>query len=554
MRHLIPLIVFLAVVLVASFLYIRLMKRKQRNEAAERNESKVGAKEHSKLQRVKPILQKINERLGDKYMVKLNHKGELVGYDSDYLFNAIDEDRNGTLSFSELQKALDLTSTQLQVFIKKMNEAGGATSHEVSRKVFADSFLDVITKVANFDPTPEDAIALFEEIVRDNNVLDPNVISLDLLKYSSLSLFLSDKDILKMTRLLQLNQEDEEALLSPASAEFGGAGIRPSIFTTSSALGESTEFEVTTSSSGDKKLMQSPISTTESDDMGNSKQSLVVKTTCTFESTDVRGRRRSSMLLTRRKEATITKEDFVARYPSIIQAMVVNDEEQLEKFDLHFENLSLHVHVNIEDRPVVNNVTGRVRSGAMTALLGKRLVSNVQNFSTYAFSLILFHLISGGSGAGKTSLLNALCGRAYYGTVSGKVTINGQAANIDEFTDVMGFVPQDDIVFAELTVRENLIYAGKFKLPKGTPLDYIQDLADEVIADLGLTRVADSMVGDVTRRGVSGGEKKRVNIGLELMAKPSVLFLDEPTSGLGKSECVCMKIVARCVLIFDFTF
>lgn len=71
---------------------------------------------------------------------------------------------------------------------------------------------------------------------------------------------------------------------------------------------------------------------------------------------------------------------------------------------------------------------------------------------------------------------------------------------------------RDDIVFAELTVKENLVFAGKFKLPRGTPLDDIEKLADDVIADLGLTRVANSMVGDVHRRGVSGGEKKRVNI------------------------------------------
>jgi ABC-type multidrug transport system ATPase subunit len=81
-------------------------------------------------------------------------------------------------------------------------------------------------------------------------------------------------------------------------------------------------------------------------------------------------------------------------------------------------------------------------------------------------------------------------------------------------------------------VRENLIYSGRFRLPKDTLDEDIEDLADTTLANLGLSRVADSPVGDVRRRGVSGGEKKRVNIGLELMANPSVLFLDEPTSGL----------------------
>lgn len=127
--------------------------------------------------------------------------------------------------------------------------------------------------------------------------------------------------------------------------------------------------------------------------------------------------------------------------------------------------------------------------------------------------------------------MNTLCGRAYYGNVGGYISVNGQEETINRCIDVVGFVPQDDIVFAELTVRENLIYAGKFMLPKGTPMDDIEDLADDVIADLGLSRVADSLVGDVTRRGISGGEKKRVNIGLELMGRPSILFLDEPTSG-----------------------
>ena len=82
--------------------------------------------------------------------------------------------------------------------------------------------------------------------------------------------------------------------------------------------------------------------------------------------------------------------------------------------------------------------------------------------------------------------------------------INGQDAKIEDQLDVIGFVPQDDIVYAELTVLENLMFAGKFKLPRGTSFAKIRHLADDVIADLGLTRVTNSIVGDVNRRGVSG--------------------------------------------------
>ena len=95
-----------------------------------------------------------------------------------------------------------------------------------------------------------------------------------------------------------------------------------------------------------------------------------------------------------------------------------------------------------------------------------------------------------------------------------------------------------DIVHAELTVRENLIYSGCFSLPKGTSTEEVEELADIVLANLGLSRVADSIVGDVNRRGISGGEKKRVNIGVELMSRPSILFLDEPTSGLDSSSAL----------------
>ena len=106
-------------------------------------------------------------------------------------------------------------------------------------------------------------------------------------------------------------------------------------------------------------------------------------------------------------------------------------------------------------------------------------------------------------------LLNALCGRAYYGKTSGKVKINGNDALIEENKAVIGFVPQDDIVYPDLTVKENLLYSGRFLLPNGTSEEEISELADVVMASLGLSRIAHSLVGDATRRGISGGEKKR---------------------------------------------
>jgi len=129
------------------------------------------------------------------------------------------------------------------------------------------------------------------------------------------------------------------------------------------------------------------------------------------------------------------------------------------------------------------------------------------------------------TGAGKSSLLNALCGRAFYGKTGGKIRINGHDSSIENHSHCIGFVPQDDIVYPELTVRENFVYSGRFQLPRGTSLDEIYDLADATLANLGLSRVAGSIVGDVTRRGISGGEKKRVNIGLELMALPRALYV-----------------------------
>jgi ABC-type multidrug transport system ATPase subunit len=95
---------------------------------------------------------------------------------------------------------------------------------------------------------------------------------------------------------------------------------------------------------------------------------------------------------------------------------------------------------------------------------------------------------------------------------------------------------------------ENLLFAGKFRLPRGTSSEEIRMIAEEILSRLGLARVAQSLVGNVSKRGISGGEKKRLNIGVEMMAKPSILFLDEPTSGLD-ANCALHVMKALKVLV-----
>jgi len=126
---------------------------------------------------------------------------------------------------------------------------------------------------------------------------------------------------------------------------------------------------------------------------------------------------------------------------------------------------------------------------------------------------------AGSTGVGKTSLLNALSGRAHYGKVTGNLKINGNEVHISDFANMIGFVPQDDIFDSELTVKENFVYAGRFKSHRSTPKHEIDALALQVITSLGLEKVTNSII----RNGVSGGERKRVNVGVELMGKPGIL-------------------------------
>ena len=162
-------------------------------------------------------------------------------------------------------------------------------------------------------------------------------------------------------------------------------------------------------------------------------------------------------------------------------------------------------NIEVEEKTILKGVTGIVQPGEMLAMLGP-------------------------SGSGKTTLLTALGGRLG-GKLYGSITYNEKP-----FSNVIkrntGFVTQDDVLYPHLTVTETLVFTALLRLPNSVTKEEKVTHAKNVIDQLGLTKCKDSIVGSAFLRGVSGGERKRVSIGQELLINPNLLFLDEPTSGL----------------------
>lgn len=138
----------------------------------------------------------------------------------------------------------------------------------------------------------------------------------------------------------------------------------------------------------------------------------------------------------------------------------------------------------------------------------------------------------GPSGAGKTTLMYLLCGINKPRT--GDVLINGESlvSYPDNFKGVFGYVPQDDILHRELQVIESLRYTGKLRMGETLQESEINDRASSVIYKLGIQEAAKVKIGSPEKKGISGGQRKKVNLGQELMTDPGILVLDEPTSGL----------------------
>jgi ABC-type multidrug transport system ATPase subunit len=187
--------------------------------------------------------------------------------------------------------------------------------------------------------------------------------------------------------------------------------------------------------------------------------------------------------------------------------------------DIRFEDLSYELD---NGHLLMQNITGDIKSGKLTAIMGP-------------------------SGSGKTTFLNLLANKIKRS--SGKVFVNNREEELSKYRKLIGYVPQEDIMLRELTVYDILMHSAMTRLPSEWSYLQKKEKVFQIINFLGLSHVASSIIGDEEKRGVSGGQRKRVNIGMELVAHPSLLLLDEPTSGLDSSTatklCETLKDIAK---------
>nr|VDD10432.1 unnamed protein product [Brassica oleracea] len=229
-----------------------------------------------------------------------------------------------------------------------------------------------------------------------------------------------------------------------------------------------------------------------------------------------------------------------------------SNEDNLEDIEAATSNV-----VKLQEEPTFPiylkfiDITYKVTCKAMTSSSEKSILNGISG-SAYPGEILA---LMGPSGSGKTTLLNVLGGRINHQNMGGSVSYNDKPYSKHLKTRI-GFVTQDDVLFPHLTVKETLTYTALLRLPKTLTKQQKEQRAINIIQELSLERnfpygkgntcdyyirCQDTMIGGSFVRGVSGGERKRVCIGNEIMTNPSLLFLDEPTSSLDSTTA--LKIV-----------
>ncbi|AET38437.1 putative ATP-dependent permease ADP1 Ecym_2737 [Eremothecium cymbalariae DBVPG len=212
---------------------------------------------------------------------------------------------------------------------------------------------------------------------------------------------------------------------------------------------------------------------------------------------------------------------YILKSPLFNQGAIKLSEEDGKEHDflksnvkatLTFENISYKVFPTKKvNTTVLNSVSGVARSGEILAIMG-------------------------GSGAGKTCLLDILAMKNKTGAVSGNIKVNGTSISKGDFAKIVGFVDQEDYLLPTLTVYETVLNSALLRLPRSMSFNAKQRRVYQVLEELRIFDIRDRVIGNDFERGISGGEKRRVSIACELVTSPLILFLDEPTSGLDSNN------------------
>ncbi|MCO5579452.1 hypothetical protein L7F22_033307 [Adiantum nelumboides] len=212
-----------------------------------------------------------------------------------------------------------------------------------------------------------------------------------------------------------------------------------------------------------------------------------------------------------------------------------------DSFELNFDDIDIHddkhagkgvtltwkdLWVTLPDsskpgaKPLLQNSTGFAKPGNMMAILGP-------------------------SGSGKSTLLDSLAGRLSPNLKQvGNVLVNGRRQILSYGNSA--YVTQDDVLLASLTVWEAIYYSAQLQLPKTMSNEGKRKRAEKIIKEMGLQGALHTRIGGWRARGLSGGEKRRVSIAIELLTRPCLLFLDEPTSGLDRYASVSSRVFMAC--------
>ncbi|KAK1320656.1 ABC transporter G family member 6 [Acorus calamus] len=154
--------------------------------------------------------------------------------------------------------------------------------------------------------------------------------------------------------------------------------------------------------------------------------------------------------------------------------------------------------------------------------------------------------VLGASGSGKSTLIDALANRISRESLGGRITLNGERLENRMLKVISAYVMQDDLLFPMLTVEETLLFSAEFRLPRSLSSSKKKARVQTLIDQLGLRSAAKTIIGDEGHRGVSGGERRRVSIGIDIIHDPIILFLDEPTSGLDSTSAfMVVKVLQR---------